>query len=160
MVTPPFHPPPTDFCGLPLPISNLPLTIFHSLSFKLSFVPFLLFTLFTPLFYNSPLSPSLSLPLLYDFITPHLSISPSPAPSNSFTLHSLHLSFLLSSPSNAFSFFFHSLSSRLIPCSLSTWDIEAIKTGVQKKAGPAKSILYASWHHSLEYGERGKSCGL
>lgn len=36
---------------------------------------------------------------------------------------------------------FHSfappLSSHLISRSLSTWDIEAIKTGVQKKAGPA-----------------------
>lgn len=49
-----------DFCSLLLPISNLSLTISHSLSFKLSFVPFLFFTLFTPLFYNSPLSPPLS----------------------------------------------------------------------------------------------------
>lgn len=53
---------------------------------------------------------------------------------------------------------FHSsappLSSCLISHSLSTWDIEAIKTGVQKKAEPANPFCMPRGTFSLEYRDR------
>ena len=103
-------------------------------------------------------SPSLSLPLRNGFIISPLlpSVSPSPAAlSNSFTSHSLYLSFLLSSPSNAFSFF---RSTSLFPpnippslfLSLSLYlRYWSYKDRCSKESRTSKSVLYASWRRSL-----------
>lgn len=118
--------------SFPLSLSLIPS---FNIMFKLSFLSLspplsvvLVFTPFTPLFYNSPLNGfiiSLLLSILLFFIQTHLlrirSISLS-----SFLLHLM-----------LFHSFAPPLYSRLISRCLSTWDIEAIKTGVQKKAGAA-----------------------
>lgn len=139
------------------PHSSILFKMCHSCPLHPFILGVLVFTRFTPLFYNSPIIPPLSLPPLNGFIISLLpSISPSPVLSNSFTSHSLYLSSLISSPSNAFSFF---PSTSLFPpnilLSLSLYlRYWSYKDRCSKESRTSKSVLYGSWHHSLKCRER------
>lgn len=112
----------------------------------------LIFTPFTPLFYNSPLisapSPFATAQWLHN-ITPPLYITLAYSLTHLLLIRSISLStfLLLLMPFHSFA---PPLYSLLISRCLSTWDIEAIKTGVQKESRASKSVLYAFWRHSLE----------